>query len=107
MQIQMQAFGRKSTSLRQLITKDLASDNHDMLFVKEGKAKGRNKGWAKISAKGVPGTLNVEWSGGQRALLVRAIAKRGNTPHELLGIFTGYLVGRFGNKIGSINLQLR
>jgi hypothetical protein len=40
-------------------------------------------------------------------LTARAIAKRGNTPHELLGQFIAYLIERHGRKVSSVNIQLR
>ena len=40
-------------------------------------------------------------------LVVRAIAKKGNTPHELLGTFLAYLFERHGRRIASINIQVR
>jgi hypothetical protein len=105
-QIQMQAFGKKSTSLRKLIIKDLNRRPHDSLFVEGAKSQSRSPGWAKIKAVGVRGALNLEWEASQRMLTARAIAKKGNLPHELLGIFVAYLVERHGKRISSLNIQL-
>lgn len=35
MQIQMQAFGKRSGSLRRIITEDLARREHEVLYVRE------------------------------------------------------------------------
>jgi hypothetical protein len=40
-------------------------------------------------------------------LTARAIAKRGNTPHKLLGELIAYLIERHGRKVSSVNIQLR
>jgi hypothetical protein len=109
MQIQLQAFGRKrADSLRKEITDDLAVRSHELLVVKEHRNRTRKPGWSKIGGKGdLPGTLNIEWDASAHMLLVRAITRRGNTPHRLLGVFLEYLFERHGKKISSINIQLR
>ena len=107
MQIQLQAFGRRKDSLRTAITTDLVAHDHDVLLVKEHKNRDRKPGWAKISGRGLPGALNVEWDASAQMLLVRAITRRGNTPHKLLGVFLDYLIEKHGKKIASINIQLR
>jgi len=107
MQIQMRAFGKKGGSLRRIITQHLATKHDSILIVKEGKNNKRSKGWAKVTGKGLSGALNIEWDADQRMLLVRAIAKKDNTPHGLLGQFLAYLIDRHGKNVGSINVQLR
>lgn len=107
MQVQMQAFSRESSSLRALITQDLNRHRHDVLYVEASKNVGRPKGWAKIKARDIYGAINIEWDADQRMLIGRAIAKNGNTPDELLGIFVGYLIAGHGKRIGSVNIQLR
>lgn len=107
MQIQLQAFGRKSVSLRKAITDDLKKHEHDELRIEEMRNPDRNPGWSKISVAGVPGALNIEWDASAHMLLARAITRSGNTPHKLLGIFLDYLIERHGKQITSINIQLR
>lgn len=107
MQIQLQAFSRKTASLRKAITHDLSRRAHAELTVKEVLNRDRKPGWAKISGKSFPGALNIEWDSNARMLVVRAIARGGNTPHKLLGVFLDYLIQRHGKKIASINIQLR
>lgn len=106
MQIQMQAFSRKSGSLRRAITKDLDANHHRELYVKKGKITDRSPGWAKIEARDTRGVINIEWDGSQRMLTARAIAEKGNYPHELLGIFVAYLVQKYRKEIAAINIQL-
>jgi hypothetical protein len=107
MQIQMQAFAKRRSSLRRLIVQDIEDGGDDRLHVEECHAKGRANGWSKLRAKGLPGAINIEWDADQSMLTVRAIAKRGNTPHELLGLFLSYLIKRHGKKVASVNVQLR
>ena len=107
MQIQLQAFGRKSISLRKAITDDLNKYEHEMLRIEEMRNPDRNPGWAKISGIGVPGALNIEWDASAHMLLARAITRKVNTPHKLLGVFLDYLIERHGKQITSINIQLR
>jgi hypothetical protein len=107
MQIQMQAFGRKDESLRRIITTDLYDHPHDLLCVEEFKNPERPEGWAKINGRGLAGVINVRWHANSRMLVARAIAKKGNRPHELLGVFLAYLIDRHGNRISAINIQLR
>ena len=107
MQVSMQAFGRRGDSLRRRITDDLYTRPHDVLYVEEFKNPERSPGWAKILGQGLSGALNLEWDASARMLLVRAIAKKGNKPYELLGVFLAYLFERHGKSIASINIQLR
>jgi len=107
MQIQMQAFAKRSGSLRRIITEDLARREHEVLCVREFLNVQRSKGWAKVLGRGIPGALNIEWSASQRMLTIRAIAKKGNKPYQLLGVFMQYLLERHGTKITNINIQLR
>ena len=107
MQIQMQAFGRKAVSLRRIIGDDLYDHPHEVLYVQEFKNPQRAQGWAKIKGKGLAGAINLEWDGKSHMLVARAIAEKGNTPYELLGIFLAYLMERHGRRVASINIQLR
>ncbi len=107
MQIQMQAFGRRGGSLREVIGGDLRRKPHDVLYVKEFKNPQRFPGWLKIRGAGLAGAINVRWESDSRMLVARAIAKKGNTPHELLGVFLAYLIERHGKRIASISIQLR
>lgn len=107
MQIQMQAFAKKSGSLRKVIADDLTNREHDTLYVQRLLDPHRSRGWAKVYGQGMPGVLNIGWDAGQRMLIVRAIAKKGNRPYRLLGVFMQYLLERHGRKITSINMQLR
>jgi hypothetical protein len=107
MQIQMQAFGKKSQSLRALIVKDLRQGKHPTLSVTEALSKDRKPVWAKIKASDCVGAINVEWDGTQRMLVARAIAERGNSPMPLLGEFLSYLLEKHGKKISGLNVQLR
>lgn len=107
MQIQMQAFGRKQGSLRRIIAEDLSAHPHDVLVLQEFKSPERKPGWSKILGKNLPGALNIKWDASSRMLTARAIAKRGNMPHELLAVFIGYLIERHGRKVASVNIQLR
>lgn len=106
MQVQMQAFTKKSGSLRKAITQDLESHDHQYLHIMEGRTAERSPGWTKIGAKGCRGVINIEWDGSQRMLTARAIAEKGNYPHELLGIFVAYLVEKYRKRIAAINIQL-
>jgi hypothetical protein len=107
MQIQMQAFGRKPDSLRKIIADDLSSRPHPVLYVQEFKSPERVPGWSKILGHHLPGAINIKWDAASRMLTARAIAKRGNTPHKLLGEFISYLIERHGRKVASVNIQLR
>ena len=107
MQVQMQAFGRKQGSLRKLIAADLMARPHPVLYLQEFQSPERKPGWSKILGKNLPGTLNLKWEANSRMLTARTIAKRGNTPHELLGVFIAYLIERHGRKVSSVNIQLR
>jgi len=107
MQIQMQAFGRRQGSLRKIIADDLSAHPHPVLFLQEFKSPERAPGWSKILGIDLPGALNIKWEASSRMLTARAIAKRGNTPHKLLGEFIAYLIERHGRKVASVNIQLR
>lgn len=107
MQIQLQAFGRKAVSLRRLITEDLCAKEHEVLYVEAFKNPERATGWAKIKGQGLPGAINIRWEASSRMLTARAIARQGNSPHQLLGAFMAYIVDRFGSRISSINIQLQ
>jgi hypothetical protein len=107
MQIQMQAFAKNPKSLRKIITDDLCYHDHEVLYVEKCLDLQRPKGWGKILGHKIPGVLNIEWDPDQQMLIVRAIAKKGNKPYQLLGVFMHYLMERHGRKITSINLQLR
>lgn len=107
MQIQMQAFSRRRDSLRKIIADDLAARPHDILYLQGFKSPERAPGWSKILGKDLPGALNIKWEASSRMLTARAIAKRGNMPHELLGVFLAYLIERHGRKVTSVNIQLR
>jgi len=106
MQVQLQVLARKSESLRRRITQDLERQEYYDLYVERFKDPKRNPGWAKIKSRHVPGVINMEWDGSLRMLVVRAIAKHGNTPHQLLGTFVGFLIDRYGRRISSINIQM-
>lgn len=106
MQVQLEAFARRPGSLRQRITHDLEGGRHARLYVQKSKSVERAPGWAKIKARGVSGALNVEWDPSVKMIKARAIAKKGNMPHELLGIFVAYLIERHGRRISAINIQL-
>jgi hypothetical protein len=105
-QVQMQAFGTKSESLRKAIRQDLDRGLHPDLYVDQGKNADRAPGWTKIKARGVRGVINIEWDSNQRMLTARAIAQKGNYPHELLGIFVAYLVEKHRKRVAAINIQL-
>jgi len=107
MQIQMQAFSRRPDSLRKIIADDLSAHPHAVLYLQEFKSPERAPGWSKILGKALPGAINIKWEASSRMLTARAIAKRGNTPHELLGVFLAYLIERHGRKVTSVNIQLR
>ncbi len=79
----------------------------DVLFVTQSRKPERKPGWLKVAGVGMPGILNIQWEPQAQMLLVRAVAKQGNTPHRLLGPFLDYLLGRFGEGITSVNIQLR
>jgi hypothetical protein len=107
MQIQMQAFGRRRDSLRKIIADDLTNRQHNVLQVQEFKNPERVPGWTKIKGKGLAGAINIRWDANSHMLVARAIAKKGNSPHELLGVFLAYLIDRHGKRVTSINIQLR
>jgi hypothetical protein len=107
MQVQLQAFSRKTESLRKAITDDLENYSHEVLFVKEKLNPERKSGWSKVQGKNLPGALNIEWDASSHMLLVRAVTRGGNTPHQLLGVFLDYLLERHGERISNINIQLR
>lgn len=93
-----------SGSLRDIIISDLEKGRHE-LNVDLEKKPGRPNGWAKVSADGLPGKLNISWEAAAKTLIVRAIAKRGNNPHELLGRFLSYLMQRRRHRISSILIR--
>jgi hypothetical protein len=107
MQIQMQAFAKRSRSLRKIIAEDLCNHEHEVLYVEKCLDPERAKGWGKTHGKEMPGVLNIECDPDQQMLIVRAIARKRNKPYQLLGTFMQYLMERHGGKITSINLQLR
>ncbi len=107
MQIQMQAFARRRDSLRKIIADDLEARPHAVLYLQGFKTPERAPGWSKILGKDLPGAINIKWEQSSRMLTARAIAKRGNTPHKLLGEFVAYLIERHGRKVTSMNIQLR
>ncbi len=78
-------------SLRELIIADLQKWEYH-LTVESEKKIGRRGGWAKIKATDLPGVINISWHAESKSLIGRAIAKRGNTPHELVGRFVAYLL---------------
>jgi len=108
MQIQLQAFSRRSGSLRTAIARDLSRPRQkSRLTLEKIKDPARNPGWTKLTAQGCPGALNIEWDASAHMLLARAISKQGNTPHKLMGVFLDYLIERHGRRITSVNIQLR
>ena len=48
MQIQMQAFAKRSGSLRRVIADDLTNREHEILYVQRLLDPHRSRGWAKI-----------------------------------------------------------
>lgn len=107
MRVQLQAFSRKSDSLRQTVVNDLYVNRHDILYVQEAKNLQRKPGWAKIRGKGLPGVINVHWIASSQMLIARVVVRAGNKPYPILGVFLEYLAERHGRKISSINIQLR
>jgi hypothetical protein len=107
MQIQLQAFGRKGSSLRKIISNDLRKKSYENLEVIEFKNPRRPRGWAKIKGKDEKGAINLEWAPNTRMLIARVITEKGNTPYKLLGTFLAYLTQRHGKRLASINIQLR
>ncbi|MCA9054886.1 MAG: hypothetical protein KDA75_13685 [Planctomycetaceae bacterium] len=107
MQVQLQAFSRKTESLRQVIVNDLADKGHDVLYVQEFKNVERKPGWAKIRGTGMPGAINIKWDASSHMLTARVVTRGGNKPYQLLGVFLEYVTERHGRKISSINIQLR
>ena len=105
MQVQMEVFAKSSHSLRRRITTHLDRGREELLFLERSKTLDRSPGWAKVKARGIAGALNLEWDSSLRMLKVRAIAKRGNRPHQLLAIFLDYLVDVHGRHISAINIQ--
>lgn len=107
MQIQMQAFAKRGGSLRKAVADDLEAHPHEKLYVAKGKNMERAPGWLKIKGIGLRGVLNVEWDAQHCMLKTRAIAKQGNKPAELLGLFVAYLLERHRSKLNSVSVQVR
>jgi len=74
--------------------------------VDTAKKRERSPGWAKIKGFKLHGVLNVEWEGGQRMLTVRAIAKKGNNPHDLMGQFVAYLLKFHQRRVDFITIPM-
>lgn len=106
MQLQFQAFARGGKSLRKAITDDLARRPYPPLMVERKRSRNRRPGWSKLTAKLLPGAINFDWDAAGRMLMVRAVTRRQNRPHALLGVFLQYLFERHGRRIASINIQL-
>lgn len=111
MQIQMQAFAKRGGSLRKAIADNLKKNakrtERGTLYVAKGKNMERAPGWLKIKGVGLRGVLNVEWDAQHCMLKTRAIAKQGNKPAELLGLFVAYLLERHQSKLNSVSVQVR
>lgn len=90
-------------SLRQLVIADLQKWEYE-LEVEYEKKVGRERGWTKIKAKDLHGVINISWHGGSKTLIARVIAKRGNTPHALVGRFLSYLLERRGRAVRTITI---
>ena len=108
MQSQMQVYGRKPDSLRKAIIEDLLNHKRRRLplYVDTAKKRERSPGWSKIKGLKLHGALNVEWEAGQRMLTVRAIAKKGNTPHDLMGQFVAYLLKFHQRRVDFITIPM-
>jgi hypothetical protein len=107
MQVQMQAFTKRSHSLRSAIVRDLRKHEDSALIVLEAQNPKRKPGWAKVRASGQKGAINIEWDADQRMLVARVIAEKGNSPLPLLGEFIHYLLEVHGKRITALNVQLR
>src|SRR4051794_31647494 len=90
-------------SLRELIIADLEKWEYYLELDSEKKV-GRRGGWAKIKAKDIPGVINITWHAPSKTLIARAIAKKENTPNELLARFLGYLLDRRRRDIRAITI---
>ena len=107
MQIQMQAFGRRwHHYARSLVMILIAVPT---MFCTCRSVRTLNDTGAGPRSKGRGCRARSIWSGIPKShmLVVLAIAEKGNTPYELLGIFLAYLMERHGKKVASINMQLR
>ena len=105
MQVVFHVISRHSLkkSLRELIIADLQKWEYD-LTVESEKKIGRRGGWAKLKAPDLPGVINISWYAGSKTLIARAIAKQGNTPHELVGRFVAYLLDCRGRDVTGITI---
>jgi hypothetical protein len=80
-------------SLRELIIADLQKWEYHLDVISEKKS-GRSTGWAKLKAKDLMGVLNLSWHANSKTLIVRAVAKQGHQPGDLVGRFVSYLLDR-------------
>lgn len=105
MQVLIQVVSTKSESLRKRIANDRKLEDFG-LEVKEQKQMGRSPGWLKIKSISADrrGAINIEWIDSAKTLMCRVVTKREGKPHEIIGDFTAYLLGRFRKRIAAINI---
>ena len=91
-------------SLRKKIITDLSENGHG-LEVGRQKKRGRQKGWADITAKDCHGALKISWDNSSKTLTARAITKGGNRPDLLMALFIRYLICERAQEIGTIVIR--
>jgi hypothetical protein len=94
----------RAASLREKIVNDpkLAAFG---LEVERKQKPGRNPGWAKLYAKGIDGSINLEWDLQTRTLLARIVNRGTGRPPEITGQFVKLLLARHSANIRSIQIQ--
>jgi hypothetical protein len=106
MQVVVHIMARSSLreSLRELIIADLEKWEYE-LEIEYEKKQDRPRGWAKLKAKDLTEVINISWDASSKTLIARAIAKRDNTPYDLIGRFVAYLLDCRGRDISGITLR--
>lgn len=106
MQIVLDVMARSTlkSSLRELIIKDLNEWDYNLEVVSERRT-GRRLGWAKVKASDLLGVLNLTWHSNSKTLIVRAVAKQGNNPGDLVGRFVSYLLDRRRKEISGLIIR--
>src|SRR5262245_25238713 len=106
MQIVVHVMARASLadSLREIVIADLQKWDYDLEVEREKKI-GRRNGWARIKAKDLSGAIKIYWHANSKTLIVRVVAKHGNSPADLVGRFVGYLLEHRRKDVSNIAIR--